>query len=457
MVGNSSDAESNCAKYIKESVLNELNIDVTYLPADSYDLVNGISPDISYTTQYNTITTFYRMNSVINIAPYLTEYSDSLTDLKNLLGDENLYSCTDEPSEVWFLSQKNTEPLTRITFIRKDWLDALGLESPSTRGEFYRCLLAFRDNAELLLGDDRAEMIPFFIDGDPSISAKPLLDSMCDPDINKKVIYVNGYNRVMQSGYKDGLEILNEWYLEGLIPIDFESIRPNTKESYEPIENGYVGAFCAKYDYLYANGCNSHISALHSTCGDEAEYVAVNTFENSNGEYTSWQEDYLNEDGIKVYLPATCSDPLACLVYLNWISNPQNISEVQNICDSSSYECLLLTCNGIYPYGKLDYIPDALKARDVALAVKNIRFSNKCVRYDTIAFVQVNTGIDYNELYPDSTKRFVCSVISSPAGEFDAVYTEKSDEYLKSGSCYIYIKRSEEWEKVVTNGDLTPT
>ena len=122
MVGSSSDAESSCAKYIKESVLNELNIDVTYVPSDSYDLVSGTAPDISYMTQYNTITTFYRMNSVVNIAPYLTEYSDSLSDLKNLLGDENLYSCTDDPSVVWYLSQKNIEPLARVTFIWSDWL-----------------------------------------------------------------------------------------------------------------------------------------------------------------------------------------------------------------------------------------------------------------------------------------------------------------------------------------------
>lgn len=456
MVGQESDIESKCAQYIHDSVLNELNIDVTYVVADQYDLVKGTSPDISYLDLYNTITTYYRMNSVVNIAPYLKQYSDSLTDLTVLLGDEYIYSCSDDASEVWYLSPKNTDPQARVTFIRIDWLDKLGLKEPSTREEFHNCLIAFRDNADLLLGDDSDKMIPFFIDGDPSVSAKPLFDSMYDPDISSKDLYVNGYNRATQQGYSDGLRILNDWYLEGLIPSDFYNVRPYTRETYEAIESGYVGAFCAKYDYLYKNGNDSHINALHGSCGEEADYVAVNTFENSKGEYTSWQEDYLNEEGTKIYIPATCSDPLACLVYLNWISDPQNITEVQNLCDSSAYENLLLTCNGIYPNGYLEGVSGADQARDVAMAVRNVRYGNKCVNYNPFAFEYVDTDIDLNAIYPDSTRKFACSVIRSPEGRFDSVYSEKADEYTRSGAYYIYIIRDKEWDKVVVNGDLNP-
>ncbi|MER2139534.1 MAG: hypothetical protein ABS965_05370, partial [Succiniclasticum sp.] len=47
------------------------------------------------------------------------------------------------------------------TFIRKDWLDKLGLALPTNEDEFYNCLVAFRDNAELLLGEDADKMVPF--------------------------------------------------------------------------------------------------------------------------------------------------------------------------------------------------------------------------------------------------------------------------------------------------------
>ena len=449
---------SECARYIHDAVLRDCNIDVTFVAADSYDMVMGTAPDISFMSQYNSITTFYRMNAVTNIAPYIDQHSDSLSDLKELLGDENLYFCTDDKSEVWFISSCDCDPKARITFIRKDWLDKLGLDVPSTREEFQNCLAAFRDNADLLLGDEGDNMIPFFIDSDPSLSCKPLFDSMYDPEITDKDFYVNGYDRATQPGFDKGLQILNQWYLEGLINKDFDSVRSLTKDTYIPIENGYVGAFCAQYDFLYKNGEDSHINALHKNCGDGADYVAVNVFENSEGEYTYWHEDYLREDGMMIYLPETCSDPLACLVYLNWISDKENIKAVQELDVTDAYTCerYLLTLNGKYPDGKLSDIPVAEEARKVAMEVKFVQRGNKCVRYNESAFKYVNSEEDIVSLYPGSTSRFACSMIRSEEGNFAADYKDLSDAYIREGAFYIYYIRNTEWEKVMVNGDLTP-
>ena len=106
-----------------------------------------------------------------------------------------MYSCTSDPSEVWYLSQRDFEPEARVTFIRKDWLDKLGLEVPSNKNELYECLVAFRDNADMLLGEESSGIIPFFIDGEPNISAKPLFDSFLDTSIDDQFYYMNGYTR----------------------------------------------------------------------------------------------------------------------------------------------------------------------------------------------------------------------------------------------------------------------
>ena len=450
------------AKFIHDAVLKECNIDVTFMSSDDVLLSRGNSADISFMDSISWINTYYKMDSVVNIAPYLNEYPDSFTDLKELLGDENLYSCTDDPSEIWFLTPYNTEPDARVTFIRKDWLDKLGLEAPSNRKELYACLIAFRDNADQLLGNDADEMIPFFVDEDPSLSAKPLFDSCLDTAIDDRKFYDHGYCRATQEGYKDGLAILNDWYLEELLPDDFESIRALTKESYEPIENGYVGAFCAKYDYLYANGVHSHINALHENCGEGAEYIAVNTFENRYGEYTSWQEDRLKEDGIKVFLPSTCSDPLACMVYLNWISSKEIIIALQDryystsTIDPYSFDRYLLTVSGLYPNGSLADDEDAMAARQTAFEVDYIQRGNKCVRYWPYYFKYINTDFDYSSAYPDSTKNFTCRVIASSEGSFDAVYEKEFKDYLNLGAYMLYKIRDMEWEKVMVEGDMTP-
>ena len=119
------------------------------------------------------------------------------------------------------------------------------------------------------------------------------------------------------------------WMISIDVVLSFVKKQANLLLTYESIEKGYVGAFCSQFDYLYANGENSHINALHKNCGNNADYIAVNTFPDRYGRYVAWQEDCLWEDELKIYLPSTCSDPLACLVYLNWISNSGNIGKLQ--------------------------------------------------------------------------------------------------------------------------------
>ena len=425
------------AQYIHDAVLKDCNIDVNFVSVKGRDISQGTMADVDITENYSYITTNYKGGSVINIAPYLNEYSDSLLDLKSLVGDENLYSCTNDISEVWYLSQASSEPLAQVTFIRAEWLDKLGLEAPANKEDFYKCICAFRDNSELLLGEEADSMIPFFIDNDPSVSCKPLFDSFLDTSISDEEFYVNGYNRATQDGYSDGLSLLNDWYLEGLLPSDFMNIRPNTKESYEPIENGYVGAFCGEYDYLDKLGV------------DSSEYVAVNTFENSDGEYTYWNEEYLNQEGFKIYIPATCKEPLACLVYLNWISNLANIEAVKNLSgdDSVGYDKYLITCDDCA-------VDNAFK--ETAMSVKVINRGCKCVRYNPYFFEYIETDVDIKSTYPGSTQRFTCGVIASYEGRFDEVYSAFYEEYLYSGAYAICFMRQNEWNKVYVEGDMTP-
>ena len=454
-------ANSAAARYIHDSVLQDCNIDVEFVEFEEFQMPNGRAADISFTVHYDMLNTYYRMNAITNLAPYLDEYSDSLTNLKTLLGDENIYACTDDPSEVWYLTARDYSPSSKVTFIRADWLKTLGLEVPSTREELHDCLIAFRDNADLLMGDDASSMVPFFIDGDPSSSAKPLFDSCLDTSIDDRAYYINGWSRTTQNGYSDGLKILNDWYIESLLPQDFMSIEPLSKESYEPIENGYVGAFCASYDYLYANGSNSHFKAFRSNCGEEATYIAVNTFENSEGRYTSWWEEALGNTKTKIYIPKTCSDPLACLVYLNWLSDPANISVLQNIADSVtddpfSSDRYLLTFNGAYPDASNTEPYEISQARNTAMAVEEIYRGNKCVRYGFDA-IQYEVGSnEYDDLYPGSVRLFTCSTITAGEGEFDSVYNSAFEEYLNSGAFLICKIRSDEWDKVMVRGDLSP-
>ncbi len=437
-------------QYIHDAVLEDCNIDVRFVPDTYYYQLFGVVPDVSYTYDSNILITYYRMDSIINLSPYLNEY-----DLANLKAMTGSY---DVPSDVWSLNSVGSEPEPQVTFIREDWLETLGLEVPSTRQELYDCLIAFRDNAELLLGDNASEMIPFFIDSEPNISCKPLFDSFYDDTIGEEDYYEHGYCRATQYGYMAGLEVLNNWYLEGLLPNDFNLILPGSKESYEPIENGYVGAFCAEYDYLYKNGTNSFINALHDKCGDEANYIAVNTFENANGDYTYWPEDYLKTPCRNLFLPATCAEPLACLVYLDWISDPENIqSIIDHASDASNVYNYLLTSTGHADDSYVIGDPYAELARITAEEVQCIkRPTTLCVCYGPSVFEYDSAAVGFKKTYPDSLKIYSCGSILAPQGEFEELSLMLFDEYVNSGAKYIYDSRIVEWHNVIVNGDLSP-
>ena len=450
---------SSTASYIHDRLLDECNVDVTFVESYKLDFHNGIAADISYTKDYNELASYYRMGAVINLSPYLTGYSDALSDLTDLLGPENTYYCNDEPGEIWCLNARDDRPDPMVTFIRSDWLNELGLEAPSDREELYECLKAFRDNAGKLLGDDASRMIPFFIDSEPNVSAKPLFDSCLDPSAGGREIFEYGYCRIGQDGYADGLRILNSWYLEGILPEDFISIVPSSKESYEPIENGYVGAFCANCDYLYANGDNAHIKALRENCGEDADYIAVNTFTDRSGNYTYWPEDYLAGEETALFLPSTCSDPLACLVYLNWISDTENIADIRTLetDDPYTYDRYLLTCRNAVLREDISEDPSYVKAYETALDVKCIHQRNMCVSYgpDIFRFVR-RSGTDYSAVYPDSAKIFMERTVCAPAGEFESVLDEQYGIYLSSGTEVLRLARGEEWDKVLVYGDREP-
>ena len=436
-------------KYIHDSVLEDCNIDVRFVSEDYYSQAYGIIPDVAYSYDLNSITTYYKMDSVLNVAPVLDVYEDSLTYLNNVLFDKNT-------AEVWYLIPESAAPKAKITFIRADWLEDLGLGIPATRDELYDCLIAFRDNAELLLGEDSSEMIPFLIDSEPNISCKPLFDSFYDTDINDEEFYENGYCRAVQDGYSDGLAVLNEWYLEDLLPDNFNAIIPGSKESYEPIENGYVGAFCADYDYLYKNGDNSIIKAFHDNCGDDAAYIAVNTFENVDGDYTCWQEDYLETPTRYIYMPSTCSEPLACMVYLNWLSKPENVASIKTKAaeDPDAYSYLLTLSDE--QNDELNSSEDAQSAKETAEEVKYITKAIKCVKYDSSIFTYVESDVDIKTLFPESLYLYSYTAITAPEGCFDSIASEAFDVYVNSGAGVIFKIRSMEWNKVMVEEKMWP-
>ena len=212
--------------FIKKGMLEKHNVEVEFIRVPRWTEVDdmnnllaaGDAPDVCVTYSYPTIQTYANMGGVIDMNPYLTEYKDQLPNLYALLGDYNLvYNQDPETGTVWAIEALLAERARINTFVRKDWLAKLNMAAPTTIEEFEAMLVAFRDNAELLLGEDAARMVPYTTSYDIGWRNDHLLCSFVPDAATDEELYINGFDdrHLLYPGYKEGVRMLNKWYNMG--------------------------------------------------------------------------------------------------------------------------------------------------------------------------------------------------------------------------------------------------
>lgn len=131
----------------------------------------------------------------------------------------------------------------KVMWIRKDWLDKLGLDVPTTIDEFYEVAKAFKDNemgqgakgTTLGFAAQQELGATWYGSFDPIWGAMTgTLPGYWTEDENGQLT-----NGMVNPEMKKGLELLAKWYKEGLIPADFPT-RP-TAEAEKLIAGNQAG------------------------------------------------------------------------------------------------------------------------------------------------------------------------------------------------------------------------
>ncbi len=475
--------------WIKAQMLERYNVEVEFVAVPRWtevDQINnllaaGDAPDLCYTYDYATIQTYDNMGGVTDLAPLLAQYKDLLPELWAWLGDENIYYDQDPATGKVIAIEGRRNNTYRInTFVRKDWLDKLGLAAPTTTAEFEAMLVAFRDNAETLLGADASKMVPFEVTKDVGWTAAPLIESKMDPAISDRELYVNGFDdrKFTENGTKEALKILNKWYNDGLLWKDFAI--EETSVGDDLAKAGFVGAFCQSYDYPFRNGVDSFNAMLKANVSEDAKFISVNCFEDKNGKYSHYE--YSAAGDRKSFFPATNDEPLASLLYLNFISSPEVVEYLQigeeginhtvnadgsiavaavseenaaYTMNSGNNIDLTMTCNGLrlqseeltskslaYGYAEVD-------PADVVLAMQ-------LADVDVISPKNVSVGTIEAEAegsaLTEKRDEVFCKAIVAAVADFDAVWDGGMAEYLAAGGQAIIDERLEKW--IATYGDV---
>jgi len=486
-----SDPENNLyTDYIKKGMLEDHNVEVTFKKVPRWtevDEINnllaaGTAPDVCVTYSYPTIQTYANMGGVIDLAPYIEQYKSEIPNLWNWLGETNLYWDRDpKTGTLWCVEAKLAVSNRVITFVRQDWLDKLGLKAPTTKAEFESMLVAFKDNASTLLGSDASKMVPYSVSYDVGWRAATLIESFLDPAMSDKEYYVNGFDdrKLTENGTKEGVRLLNKWYNMGLMWNDFAQYGSGDTTEDDMMKAGFVGAFTHNWDYPYRNGDDSINANLKRNVGPNAKFVAIDPFEDKNGTHTKFVSGPIDR---KVFFPATNDEPLASLLYLDWISDPEHIQYLQigdegvthDVTADGAIQVKAATGNAIMNSGmNIDYTitVNGLKLTTEELTNKSralnypgipaedVVNSHKIANTDLRVGKNVNVGaIEAEEGIGDtlSQKRDIAydkAVVASVA-DFDKVWDEELKNYLSAGGQAIIDERTEKWEEFFGSSDM---
>lgn len=213
-----------------------------------FERLTGIKLEHTYVTgnEYNDkIELDYAADTVPDVfdlsSTYFPKYiaEGALADLTDLVKESGLYDRVDE--SLWEQCSYNGRiygvpkeiPQACGTYVRKDWLDRLGMEVPKTYEEFITMLTRFRDEIDECLvpytapGLVTAQYIPDFYQG--AVAGITQVDG----------VWVDG---MQQENMKAALKNMQEAYAEGLL--DMEAITNTTATSRDGWQAGTTGAFC---------------------------------------------------------------------------------------------------------------------------------------------------------------------------------------------------------------------
>ncbi|MCI8622676.1 MAG: extracellular solute-binding protein [Provencibacterium sp.] len=446
--------------WIRENFAKEHpNIKLNYMPvprAQELEKLNILmaskeAPDICVLYNTETLYSYVDQGGVAELGEAIEKYGPNL---QAYLGDSMEYGIFN--GKQYALSAKRVNQAKHGSYIRKDWLDKLGLSVPANMEEFHEALLAFKEKDPGGLG---SETIPFAMNADFSESTwpiSPILDSFTE-EMSDEDFYC--LPRYMWPGVKEGVRFVNQLFNEGLINVDFPL--DNDKAVYkELIAQGKVGAFINNTAFPLGNGTDAAITNLQKNVPG-AELIPMDPFINEARGGKTWKQVY-DPTGIYIFVPSFSKSVDAAVVYLDWITRSDNLFFLHNGVEGEHYEMkdgipvplvvpddnprkmspatidVTLTTNGqdlgdpelnrkLFSLSYTDPAQQALYEQEYVLSTKD---GYLLPRFDR----PIQSQLKYNSVLKNFETEILVKSVTAPADQFDATFDGLIQEYLTLGA-----------------------
>jgi putative aldouronate transport system substrate-binding protein len=318
-----SNEENTLTEWIQEQVLADCNVKVNYVAvprSGSDDKVNvmmagGNAPDVVFTYSANLFGEYTSKEGVADLTASLAAYGENIT---KYIGDIQ-YMGQYENKQYAIMKRRGFQIPRHITYIRQDWLDALGMEMPKTKEDLIKYFYSVKEKNP----GNVTNVIPWGMGGTTDTEKFYLhfVESYVPSSLSERDAYIYSENFIaFADGAINGIKELNKLYNDGLISPDFAV--DTTMEVYKTdVSSGRVG-------FMLDDSTNyfDYAATLKATI-PEAEFVPLNCLELEDGSYRNPTEPLY---GMYIMVPATSQEKTDAVVkYLNWLTDPKN---AENVC-----------------------------------------------------------------------------------------------------------------------------
>lgn len=457
-------------KYVNEQFGKPNNAIVEYVSvprSQEVDKLNVLmaanqAPDISFTYDGTLVTRYAKSNGLYTLDELLESQGQQL---KSYLGEKVLSYGKYDGKQV-SIPGKRTLIAWNGMFIRKDWLDSLGMPVPTTRDELYDVLVAFRDkNPGNVNG-----IIPWATAAaGMNYTFGNLVQSFWGDMSEEEFVTTTNW---LKPGNKEAFEWLNKLYNEKLISPDF-ALDKTTKQADADVSNGKVGFYAANWDYPLLQKIRDPL--LQNA--PDANYVPVDTFKNYEGKYL---KEVYNENGLFSFIPKSSKNAELAMKYLNWMANPEVLFFLQFGQEGINHKLIDGIPQGIAQTGEnmqmsnlnLDYTL-VVNGAELGDTEKNVRTYAAALaagdkNYEKLAIdsYKINTtdgytgfyygvpneaNIKYGKTLGDMNKQMIDRLVVAKPAEFDALYDKLVKEYMDAGGKAVQDENVKNYKEVIAN------
>lgn len=443
--------------------LEPMGVKVTYVPiprSGADNTVNtmlaaGEAPDVILTYDKARVATYSKQGGLMDLTPYV-----------NRLDPEWLKKAESALLQSQFEGKQFALPRvfeiygrSHNQYIRKDLVEALGMQMPTTREQLISFLYAVKKAYP--------DMIPYAFSGKITDGKYTnfILSYTSRSDERSNYLYEPTFTNILKEGGKEGLRQLNQFVLDGIIPKDF-AVDVDESRFKQSLANGQAA--------FLLDGSGDESLHAYGTI-DGYQMWPVDTLPNADGKHIVPSAQPVSN---YVYVPKASEKKIdAIMTFLSWISKRENALNIEyGIIGMGS----TLDESGV-PVQKSNaewkQLGLATSANDLDMLTRTMFFGDAkfianrhagypkaprayfeeefAIRYSKDRYydpVTIGAALDSDQYVPllqTLIVELVFKCMNAPQGQFDAVYEQQYKKLLDNNLQQVLNERGAYYDKYI--------